>query len=139
MSPVGQAVVRFTANFESNLSAIQAFWRDRQVSGAFDQAIDEVDRVVTMLERHPRLGRDFLARPAHSTDVRDRLVVVRDRLDACEVRELVSGDYLMLYLLDANARPAVVELLSIRHHRELSFDFEAFWQANRGPVPPRSR
>jgi hypothetical protein len=28
---------------------------------------------------------------------------------------------------------AAIYLLSIKHHRQLSFDFEGFWQANRGP------
>jgi plasmid stabilization system protein ParE len=137
--PVGKAVVRITANFESNLSAIEAFWRDRQAPGAFDQALDAVERVVSMLERHPRVGWNFLARTAHSIDVRDRLAALHEQPAAIEVRELVTGDYVMLYLFNANARKPVVDLLSIRHHRELSFDFEAFWQANRGPVPPRSR
>ena len=40
------------------------------------------------------------------------------------MREYVLKDYLLLYaLIDG----ATVYLLSIRHHRQLSFDFEGHW------------
>jgi hypothetical protein len=39
------------------------------------------------------------------------------------LREYLHGDYLMLYtFIDAT-----VYLLSIRHHRQLSFDFAGLW------------
>jgi hypothetical protein len=40
-----------------------------------------------------------------------------------EVRQLIEGDYIVLYLVRGDS----VFLLSIRHHRELSFDFSAHW------------
>jgi len=41
------------------------------------------------------------------------------------LHEYLHGDYLMLYAaMDADA---TVYLLSIRHHRELSFDFAHLW------------
>jgi hypothetical protein len=41
------------------------------------------------------------------------------------LREYLHGDYLMLYAtLEADA---TVALLSIRHHRQLSFDFAGLW------------
>jgi hypothetical protein len=41
------------------------------------------------------------------------------------LREYLHGDYLMLYnVIDATA---TVYLLSIRHHRQLSFDFAGLW------------
>ena len=53
-----------------------------------------------------------------------------------EVREYLSGDYLLLYCIvaDGGARKPglTVYLLAIKHHRQLSFDFEGFRQANRG-------
>jgi hypothetical protein len=39
------------------------------------------------------------------------------------VREYVAGDYLNLYVVIER----VVYLLSIKHHRQLSFDFDRFW------------
>ena len=45
------------------------------------------------------------------------------RLGRSELREYVAGDYLVLYAsIGDNVYP-----LAIRHSRQLSFDFEAFW------------
>jgi hypothetical protein len=42
-----------------------------------------------------------------------------------EIREYVMSHYLLLY-----ARfDATIYLLSIRHHRQLSFDFQSLWAA----------
>jgi hypothetical protein len=47
------------------------------------------------------------------------------------LREYLHGDYLILYVpVDANA---TVYLLSVRHHRELSFDFIRLWPGTSGP------
>jgi hypothetical protein len=45
------------------------------------------------------------------------------------LREYLHGDYLMLYtVMDASPETnASVYLLSIRHHRQLSFDFARLW------------
>ena len=45
------------------------------------------------------------------------------------LREYLHGDYLMLYtVVDASPKAdATVYLLSIRHHRQLSFDFAKLW------------
>jgi len=40
-----------------------------------------------------------------------------------ELREYILGDYLVLYLVEAND----VTLLAIKHHRQLSFDLPMFW------------
>lgn len=39
------------------------------------------------------------------------------------LREYISGDYLVLYAL----RGTYLYLLSIRHHRQLSFDLKEHW------------
>ena len=47
------------------------------------------------------------------------------------LREYLHGDYLMLYTVvdtPPDALPSVY-LLSIRHHRQLSFDFARLWPA----------
>ena len=46
-----------------------------------------------------------------------------------DMREYVMTDYVVLYaVLDETAdRPSVVHLLSIKHHKQLSFDFERLW------------
>jgi len=40
-----------------------------------------------------------------------------------ELREFVLDDYLVLYLLQSRQ----VIFLSIKHHRQLSFDLRRFW------------
>jgi hypothetical protein len=40
-----------------------------------------------------------------------------------EIRQWIEGDYIVLYLVDG----ASITLLSIRHHRQLSFDLRGHW------------
>jgi hypothetical protein len=51
------------------------------------------------------------------------------------LREYLHGDYLLLYaVVDASAQAqAMVYLLSIRHHRQLSFDFARLWPGDTSP------
>ncbi|HYE34488.1 hypothetical protein [Methylocaldum sp.] len=43
--------------------------------------------------------------------------------DSGDIREYVMDDYLLLYVIINE----VVYLLSIRHHKQLSFDFAHLW------------
>lgn len=131
-----KAAVRFTANFEANLAQIADFWRDGGAPQAYENLLESLgDTVIGNLESHPRIGRRFFARAAQSLEVRQRLTSMTKRYGGAEVREYLSGDYLLLYSVTeqgaANKRQTTVHLLAIRHHRQLSFDFEGFWQANR--------
>lgn len=114
--------VGLTANFERNLEAIDAFWRECGAPHAYDDLLAELlQTVIPNLEQHPRFGRDFLARTAGSIQARTRVTRLRARLrqidPAAEIREYLSGDYLMLYALAGET----ISLLAIRHHRQLSF------------------
>jgi plasmid stabilization system protein ParE len=131
------AVVRITANFEANLAQIAAYWAERGAPRTYAKLIDElIDTVIGNLERHPRIGRSFFARSAQSAEVKERVAAIMKRFGAFDVREYLSGDYLLLYAITGRAGSgkgqAAIYLLSIKHHRQLSFDFEGFWQANRG-------
>ena len=44
---------------------------------------------------------------------------------AANLREYLLSDYLLLYQVDEQR--SMVYLLSIRHHRQLSFDFHRMW------------
>lgn len=46
---------------------------------------------------------------------------------ADSLREYLHGEYLVLYLVADDL--ATVYLLTIRHHRQLSFDFAGLWPA----------
>lgn len=134
---IRKATVRFTANFEHNLAQIGTYWAERDAPQAYASMLDELGSVIVgNLERHPRIGRRFFARTAQSVEARERVADLAKRFGAADVREYLSGDYLLLYVVSAAAAgdkaPEVVHLLSIKHHRQLSFDFDGFWQANHG-------
>ena len=87
-----------TGNFEANLAQIAVFWAEREAPQAYARLLDELgDTVIGNLELHPRIGRKFLARPAQSVEGRERVSELLKRLGAVEVREYLSGDYLLLY------------------------------------------
>ena len=114
--------VELTANFERNLDAIGVFWQDCGAPHAYDDLLAELlQTVIPNLEQHPRFGRDFLARACGSIQAQTRITRLRTKLrridPAAEIREYLSGDYLMLYALTG----ARISLLAIRHHRQISF------------------
>ncbi|MBN8752907.1 MULTISPECIES: type II toxin-antitoxin system RelE/ParE family toxin [Variovorax] len=120
--------LQLTGNFERNLEELEAFLVEAEAAHAFDALLDELtDTVIPNLESFPGMGRLFLARPARSVEVAngiDRLTRQLGTLDKDgELREYVMTHYLVLY-----ARiKGTVYLLSIRHQRQLSFDFQALW------------
>lgn len=122
--PDSRVVVRLTANFERNLAEIDGFLAAAEAAPSFDALLDELlDIVVPNLERYPNMGRPFLDRPPGSVEVAVGLEKLRARLGSGELREYLLKDYVVLYLSDADS----VGLLSIKHHRQLSFDFDQHW------------
>jgi hypothetical protein len=126
-----RATVRITGNFECNLEEIERFLREADAPSAFDALLDALsDEVVPTLERHPDIGRDFLARPAHSAEAEARVERLAAKLAAIaeqtSIREYVMAHNLVLYAHASNT----VFLLAIRHHRQLSFDLDTLWLGN---------
>ncbi|MBS0467267.1 MAG: type II toxin-antitoxin system RelE/ParE family toxin [Proteobacteria bacterium] len=123
--------VKLTANFERNLTEIEAFLMEAEAPQAFDALLDELlDTTIPNLERFPGMGRLFLERPARSVEVANGIACLTQQLGSLakdgELREYVMTHYLLLY-----ARiKGTVYLLSIRHQRQLSFDFQALWLAS---------
>ena len=120
--------IKITANFERNLAEIETFLTAAQAPHAFDALLDELmDTVIPNLERFPGLGRLFLARPVRSAEAANGVARLTQQLGDIaqdgELREYVMTHYLLLY-----ARiQGTIYLLSIRHQRQLSFDFESHW------------
>jgi plasmid stabilization system protein ParE len=122
-------LVKVTANFERNLEEAERFLLEADAPQAFDALLDELtDTVIPNLERFPRMGRLFFERPARSVEARNGIEALTRRLKAIatdgEIREYVMSHYLLLYARFDDT----VYLLSIRHHRQLSFDFQSLWQ-----------
>lgn len=123
-----QHLVKLTANFERNLGQAEAFLLEANAPQAFDALLDELtDTVIPNLERFPGMGRFFFERPIRSVEASNSMDALKRKLNVIakdgEIREYVMPHYLVLY-----ARfDATIYLLSIRHHRQLSFDFQAQW------------
>lgn len=117
--------VELTAIFLARLDAIEAFLTEADAAFAFDDLLDELRAtVIPNLARFPRIGRRYLANPPQSAEALAQLALLPAGA-AGALREYLHGDYLMLYTaIDAQE---TVYLLSIRHHRQLSFDFASLW------------
>jgi hypothetical protein len=115
----------FTENFSANLTDIESFLGEegRQFFHRFFSHL--VGDIVPMLCRFPQAGRSFLDRSIHST----KALQLVDRLkgylkEGDDLRELIVDDYLIHYVV----RGRSIVFLSIKHHRQLSFDLKSFWQ-----------
>ena len=60
---------------------------------------------------------------ALSKHVREAIEVVKAAGPGSHVRQLIDGDYLILYWVRGDS----VYLLAIKHHRQLSFDLMGHW------------
>jgi len=117
--------VELTANFLACLDAIDAFLTQANAGFAFDELLTDLRAtVIPNLARFPRIGRRYLDNPPQSAEALAQFSTLPDGA-ASVLREYLHGDYLMLYAT-MNAS-ATVYLLSIRHHRQLSFDFARLW------------
>ena len=117
--------VELTASFLERLNSIEAFLGEANAAFAFDDLVANIrTTVIPNLRRFPRIGRPYLANPPQSAEALSLLASLP--LGAANaLREYLHGDYLMLYtVVDATT---TVYLLSIRHHRQLSFDFARLW------------
>ena len=120
--------VKLTAHFERNLEAVESFLAEVDALPAYDKLLDELlDTLIPNLEHFPAMGRNFLDRPAQSVETVNALNRLQAQLRNGELREYLLADYLVLY-----ARfDTEIYLLSVKHHRQLSFDFQSLW-----PVQP---
>lgn len=121
--------VELTASFLERLDSIEAFLTDADAAHAFDDLLFELrETVIRNLRRFPRIGRRYLANPPQSAEALAQLALLPTGAPDA-LREYLHGDYVMLYtVVDASTNTdATVYLLSIRHHRQLSFDFARLW------------
>lgn len=117
--------VLVTRNFDRNLAAIRDFVAAAGASAAFGELVGRLaSEVIPNLQRFPSLGADFLARAPLSADgIALFEKVVKAAAPGSQIRQLIDGDYVILYLV----RAGTIYLLSIKHHRQLSFDLMGHW------------
>jgi hypothetical protein len=123
-------LIKLTANFERNLEAADTFLIEANTPQAFDALLDELtNTVIPNLERIPGMGRLFFERPTRSVEAGNGIAGLKSKLKVLakdgEIREYVMSHYLLLYACIGST----IYLLSIRHHRQLSFDFQSFWNS----------
>lgn len=114
-----------TASFLERLDVIEAFLTEADPAFAFDDLLAELRAtVIPNLACFPRISRRYLDNPPQSAEALAQLAMLPIGA-AGALREYLHGDYLLLYaVMDA---VETVYLLSIRHHRQLSFDFARLW------------
>jgi plasmid stabilization system protein ParE len=117
--------VELTASFLERLESIEAFLVEADAGFAFDDLLAEIRAtVIPNLRRFPRMGRRYLANPPQSAEALALLAAMPAGTPEA-LREYLHGDYLMLYAVMESQETVV--LLTIRHHRQLSFDFARLW------------
>lgn len=117
--------VELTDSFLARLEAIETFPIEADAGTAFDDLLDDLrSLVIPNLARFPRIGRRYLDHLPQSAEAFGLLAAMPAGA-ADSVREYLHGDYLMLYTVADEL--ATVYLLTIRHHRQLSFDFAGLW------------
>jgi plasmid stabilization system protein ParE len=117
--------VELTTNFLERLESIEAFVAELEFPQVYDALLAELrDQLMPNLCRFPRMGRRYLERPPQSVEAIEQLGLlpadVSDRL-----RIVGCGDHLILYFVADEI--SKIYLLTIRHERQLSFDFDHFW------------
>ena len=115
---------RFTENFSANLSAVEKFLAPQSRTTFRRFLARLLDDAIPTLCRFLLSGRSFLTRTIKSTKAR----VLRKQLSKLlkkedDLREFVMDEFLVLYLV----RQGQVIFLTVRHHRQLSFDLKQFW------------
>lgn len=115
--------VEVTASFLERLASIDAFLAEADAAFAYDDLLAGLrDTVVPNLARFPRIGKRYLDQPPQSAEALAQLAQLpAGAADA--LRVYLHSDYLVLYTVT----DTTVFLLSIRHHRQLSFDFARLW------------
>ena len=117
--------VELTASFLERLESVEAFLREADALQAYDALLAALrNTVIPNLRHFPRMGRRYLDQPPRSAEAIAQLGLLPAGA-ADGLRVLGSGDYLILYAEEKKS--ATVYLLSIRHHRQLSFDFARLW------------
>lgn len=117
--------VELTPTFLERLESIEAFLREADAPLAYDALLATLrETVIPNLRRFPRMGGRYLDQPPQSAEAIAQLGQFPAGA-ADSLRVLGSGEYLIMYIEEKIN--ATVYLLSIRHHRQLSFDFAGLW------------
>lgn len=117
--------VELTASFLERLESIDAFLTEADAALSLGDLLLELRAtVIPNLSRFLHIGRRYLNNPPQSAEALTELAALPAEAVGA-LREYQHKDYVVLCA--AMGANATVYLLSIRHHRQLSFDFARFW------------
>jgi hypothetical protein len=117
--------VELTDSFIERLASIEAFLEEADAAFAYDDLLTGLrGTVIPNLARFPLIGKRYLDQPPQSAEALTQLALLPQG-SADALRVYLHSDYLILYAVDAVKLTAY--LLSVRHHRQLSFDFGRLW------------
>lgn len=117
--------VEVATSFIKCLESIDDFLAEADASYAYDSLLTMLRaEVIPNLRRFPNMGSRYLEQPPRSVEA---LALLADMPpDAADsLRTFLVGDILILYVVNDARR--IIALLSILHHRQLSFDFTRIW------------
>ena len=119
-----------TASFLKRLESIETFLMEADAASTYANLLIELrSEVIPNLRRFPLIGRRYLDHPPQSAEALAQLAALPSG-EASKLREYLSGDYLILYTVAEPETVVTVTLLSIRRHRQISFDFAKLWSGN---------
>ena len=116
--------IRETANYAANLDDIETYWDECGFPEGNDKLLIELaTTTLENLQTHPRMGRSLLQRQPASVRAKasaEQLQALLRTLNThtADIREYVMTDYLLLYALTGDT----IDLLAIKHHKQLSFN-----------------
>jgi hypothetical protein len=120
--------VELAASFLACLESIESFLSEADAAHAYDDLLTVLRaEVIPNLRRFPNIGRRYLDQPPCSAEALAMLATLQPSA-ADGLRVYLADDYLILYVVDQAG--SVATLLSIRHHRQLSFDFGKIWNGD---------
>lgn len=119
--------VELAGHFLACLDSIADFLNEAEARFAYDALLAQLRaELIPNLSRFPGMGRRYLDAPPRSVEGLALLAALPPGT-ADKLRVILLGDYLVLYVVETSKRS--VTLLSIRHHRQLSFDFSRMWSS----------
>ncbi len=115
----------FTENFSANLTTIQDFLGPERAN-VYQRLLARLfDDIIPTLSTFPRSGRSFLDNITYSNESVSLVSKLMDKLKpGDDLREFIVDDYLVLYIVRGNR----IFFLSIKHHRQLSYELKRFWR-----------
>ncbi|GAB5100594.1 MULTISPECIES: hypothetical protein [unclassified Caballeronia] len=127
-----RATVRISSKFKTRIADIERYWIRLDLPESFERMFEALEtKAKPLLERFPAIGRVFLNTDPDTYQAilacEELIEETEEAKKRAELREHVFEDYVLLYLLIGDT----VLLTSIRHTKEVSFDFDHIWGPER--------